>query len=531
MRILLLLGALCVCLQAQPADAEWANAQRLLTEQKWRAAGMALDSWCAQHPQAWEGLRDAAQAWMRLHRFDRGSERLRRALIIKPAEPSLLYDLGVCLQNQARWSEALPVWRELLASSNADPKVGLLAQIPHSLGICALRLDLTSEAIDALARAAEMAPNEQSYRRELAGTLFEADRFEPALREYQTLLQRSPSNPEYLYLAGLAALRSGKDDLAETLLRDARRADSKGAGPSLKLAQLYQRQDKQDLAHSLYLEALERNPQSAEALHGMQRLLQARGDAEQAQEMQQRFAEVKRLEDEGSERIRSLKRRLASNPRDAAALLEQASLHLTEHKYERAMECYALLLSFEPSHEIAVLNMAALLARRGELQAALCELDRILETDGGNPFANLERARLLLPMKDAAGAAAAARAALGRMDRKDLRFLDLLELLGESVFQTRDAGPATAESADIIEAAVASAPPERCARLALRVLQLHSMRKEGAKAIAALETAATCVPTTDPLREQVLQQLVRLHDSLGNAEAAQRWRALLQPGG
>lgn len=525
MRIPVLLCLLCLCLQAQPADAAWANTRRLLAEQKWKEAGMALDAWCVEHPQSWEGLRDAAETWMRLHRFDRGAERLRRAVLLKPAEPGLLFNLGICLQNQARWAEAMPVWRELLAVASSDPKVDLLPQIPHSLGICALRLDLTGEAIDALSRAVDMAPENMAFRREYAGTLFEADRFDGALREYQTLLARHPTNPEFLYLAGLAALRSSKDDLAESLLRDARRADSKGANPSAKLAQLYQRQDKPDLAHSLYLEALERNPQSAEALHGLQRIAQSRGDSEDAREYQRRFEEVKRFEDDGSERLRSIKRRLKVNPRDAEALLEQASLHLVEGKFERAMESYALLLSYEPRHEIAVLNMTALLARRGETFAALCELDRVLEGDANNPFTNLERARLLLGMKKPGDAVIAARSALVRMDRKDTRFIDLVEILGEAVFQAKDPG----DAADIIAAALPAAPADRCARLALRMLQLNSLGGDASKSIDALTATAERVSAADPLRTALLQQLVRLLDARGDTEAAARWRALLEP--
>ncbi len=468
-----------------------------------------------------QGLQSAANAWMRLHRFDRGAERLKRALQLAPGTAGILFDLGICLQNQARWSEALPVWKELIAISGNDPKINLLPQIPHALGIAAERLELQSEALDGLGRAVAMDPANELYRREYAGTLLEADRFAEALSEYQELMRRFPAATEHCYLAGIAALRAGKDDLAEPLLREARRKDTSSASASAKLGQIYQRQGKSTLAHSLYLEALERNPRSAEALHALFRIEQAAGHAEDAANYQKRFEAVKKDEDAGSERMRSLKRRLKASRTDVEALLEQASLHLEERKFDRAMECYAQVLHFAPAHEIAALNMAALLARRGEQFAALCELERILEVQPGHAFAGLERARLMLLKKDWAAGLAATITALPAMPPTDPRALDLVEIMAECAVQLKQPG----EVVGVLRTFFPQVDAPRVPRFALRVLQLLSMQGKAVEAIPLLEEAFGRTPATDPLRKVIAGQLVKLHEGLGDEPSAARWRA------
>jgi tetratricopeptide (TPR) repeat protein len=522
-----LAGLLCcvLCgssLYAQTQDPQFAAAQALLGQQRWKEAAMAFDSWVSTHPDSTAGLQFAANAWMRLHRFDRGAERLQRALQLAPGTPGLLFDLGICLQNQARWSEALPIWKELIAASGADPKINMLAQIPYAMGIAAERLDLQSEALDGLGRAVSMEPANQLYRREYAGTLLEADRFAEALAEYQELLRRFPTATEHSYLAGVAALRAGNDALAESLLRDARRKDTSSAQACAKLAQIYQRQGKSDLAHSLYLEALEKNPRSAEALHALHRIAQAAGDSDSAADYQRRFEEVRKEEDAGSERLRALKRRLKASRTDVDALQEQASLHLSERKFDRAMECYAQILHFKPDNEIAVLNMAALLSQRGEHFAALCELDRILESKPGHAFAGLERTRLLVLRKDWAGGLAASRAALPAMPASDPRALDLVELMAECAHQSKQPGDVVA----VLRNFLPQADAPRVPRFALRAFQFLAMEGKAAEAIPLLEDAFARTADADPLKKTIATQLAKLHESRGDEGSAARWRTL-----
>ena len=105
------------------------------------------------------------------------------------------------------------------------------------------------------------------------------------------------------------------------------------------------------------------------------------------------------------ERGRVFSRTLVSKPNDVDAHLRYALDLLGQGRLDEAQVIFLRLLSFDPLNDVAIIDLASLLARQGDFSGALKELGKILEVDEGHETANLQAARI----KMALGSAAAAR--------------------------------------------------------------------------------------------------------------------------
>ena len=102
------------------------------------------------HPLIWTAV---ASAYRDCGRLPSATAAWRRALALSPAEADALFDLGVAVQAEDRWLNAVVLYRRSIA---VDPG---RAATHGNLGVCLSELNRTAEALSAFRVAAELEPS------------------------------------------------------------------------------------------------------------------------------------------------------------------------------------------------------------------------------------------------------------------------------------------------------------------------------------------------------------------------------------
>lgn len=410
---------------AQPQDIpELRNVVKLFQAGRLKDAGQAAERVIAQYPTRPEPYLWAARAWGQMRRFDKMVQHLTNAHQIAPDNATALLNLATALYNQAKWSEALHYLRKLdallarLGNQGAHTKEQWKA--PWMRGICAVKLDHIPEGIRAYSRALGLC-TEQSARNEvrnrLAGTLLNSGRTAAAVAHFERLVEDVPGNPQHYYHLGVARMKLGDLDGAEEALMEALRRNPKDYLIPLKLGTIHQRRKDLLKAMSFFQMATEANPKAYEPWYSLMQIRSRRNELDEADAAHAKYEELYALSKEAEETSRSFNRAIKNNVNDTDAYFEFAMFLISHGKMQEAEERLLQLLSINPYHDRAIINVAQLLAREQRFQEAVYEFDKVLERDPDHPIANLESARALLQMGQAAPAYARITRAFTRMDR------------------------------------------------------------------------------------------------------------------
>jgi tetratricopeptide (TPR) repeat protein len=286
------------------------------------------------------------------------------------------------------------------------------------------------EAVAVLKRIIDLNPAETSLRLLKIALHIERQEHAAAVADLRTLVETDPANTGYRISLARAYVSWGRPDAAEAVLREAIAAKpdddetklllvdfleklrSLGAAENeltsfihdapdsfalrFGLAGLYNRQDRRTAAMAVLRDIIERDEtgsQSIRARVSLARLSFAEGDRLAAQGL---IAEVLAVEPEnpGALLLRALiafeERRFLDTISDlrtilrgdpgssrAMALLSQAYLRNGEHAL--AIDSLMRLVELDAKNDIVRLQLSQLLARRGDLEAALDLLDESLE--------------------------------------------------------------------------------------------------------------------------------------------------------
>ncbi len=131
-----------------------------------------------------------AMALSRSGEFARAEQACRQVLAVRPAEPTALHLLGVCLLQQGRAVEAELALAACLQAQPEDPAaLGNRGIALHALG----RFD---EALDCYERALAMAPRQPETLHMRGLTLMELKRYDQALVEFDRALEIAPGFAE-----------------------------------------------------------------------------------------------------------------------------------------------------------------------------------------------------------------------------------------------------------------------------------------------------------------------------------------------
>lgn len=120
--------------------------------------------------------------------YQLAAQALERALKLAPEDPDAVATQVQVMEKQGKAEQA----RTLLADQlNRHPQS---AQLQQELGLWLLAHDQDEYALLALARAVELAPQNNDYRLVLAKTLHDLDQVEAAQRQLDEILRREPAN-------------------------------------------------------------------------------------------------------------------------------------------------------------------------------------------------------------------------------------------------------------------------------------------------------------------------------------------------
>jgi tetratricopeptide (TPR) repeat protein len=378
------------------------RARRLAQEGQTGAAVEAYEAWTRSHPDDRAALREASDFGFRNRRWFEAAKWLERLVALDPGNPGGWYDLGALRHNQCRFELAVTAFRQLDALEAFDSALAARAEHRYLHGESSRRLEHFAEAISELSLAAARAPDRMEYRKALAQALLDGGRYEAAAQEFAKVVLADPSH-ENLYGQGLALAESGRVDEAVAALKEARRRKT-DPRTLLKLGLLLTRAKDLPRAEAYLVEARELAPRNADVAFALAQVQRLQGRAEEAEQARAAAGVLKKDADAAIERGRVYARGLASNPGEVEAQLRYGVDLLEQSRVDEAQVVFQRLLSYDPRHPIAILNLASLLARHGDGAGALAELKKILEREDGHELANLQAARIKLGMRDAAGA-------------------------------------------------------------------------------------------------------------------------------
>jgi tetratricopeptide (TPR) repeat protein len=367
------------------------------------AAVEAYEAWVKMHPDDRAALREAATFGFRNRRWFESAQWLERLVAIDPGNPGGWYDLGALRHNQCRFDLAIAAFRQLEALEGENPGLAARAEHRYLHGESSRRLELFADAIAELTLATARAPDRGEYRKALAQALVDGGRFEAAASEFAKVVVTEPS-AENFYGLGVALGESGNTEQAIAALKESRRRKSSDPRTLLKLGNLLMRAKDLPRAEAYLVEARELAPRNTDVAFALAQVLRLQGRVDEAEQTRALADGLKKDSDAAIERGRAFARSLVSRPTDADAHVKRGIDLLELARRDEAQIVFQRLLSFDPNNEIAILNLAALLAQQGEGQAALAELGKILERADGHEVANLQAARVRLSMRDPSGA-------------------------------------------------------------------------------------------------------------------------------
>lgn len=383
---------------------ELAEVNRLAAEGRFKAAAQRAEQLIRQYPARWEPYHAAAQNWGRMRRYRKAQTHLEMARQINPDAAPVLFDLASTLYNQAKWDAALRYFRELEVLAGRNPEAQGRWQVPYFRGACAAKLEFVEEALEAYDRAIHMTTGDRQkdydkeleIRNRMGGTALNSGRTRDALHHFTRLVEMQPTNAEFHYFLGIAHLNLGHLDKAEEALLQARRRKPDDFRIPLRLGKLYRRRNEILKAQSFFQLAADKNPQAYEPWYALRQIFTRTNDLDQADQAHKKYEELYAKSKEIEDKLREYRRRVKINPYDRDAYFEHGMLLIQHGRLPEGQERLQMLLAVDPQHELAIINVAQIIATRGDLQGAIFEMDKILERDPGHPIANLESARSLL---------------------------------------------------------------------------------------------------------------------------------------
>jgi Flp pilus assembly protein TadD len=188
----------------------------LMLQKKEAQAEKVLKDYLAIQPN--DAMAKSRLAKMLLTRgdFSAAENYFREALKIAPENTNMMTSLGMALEGQKRYPEAMALYRDVLKRRADD--------IVASNNLAWL-LTLTNGNIDEALKWAqiskEKSPNDPAVTDTLGWIYMKKNNDTLAISEFNDAINRSPKNPLYLYHLGLAQMHAGNTRQAEESLQKA----------------------------------------------------------------------------------------------------------------------------------------------------------------------------------------------------------------------------------------------------------------------------------------------------------------------
>jgi len=219
------------------------------------------------------------------------------------------FQAGVNLHKAGKLADARAYYRQVLSHQRDHPDA------LHLLGVIALQTGDPQAAIESIARAIVLNPNQAAYHANIALALLKLNRKAEALGAYQRSVGLNPTLPLTHFNMGNALAEARQFDEAIACLRRAVDLAPNLAEPHKNTGDALRAQGNWDDAEAAYRRALALRPDWHEAMTNLGVVCRVKGDVEQA--------------------IRLFDAALARKPDDPAALWNKGLVYLMRGEYEQ----------------------------------------------------------------------------------------------------------------------------------------------------------------------------------------------------
>ncbi|MFL5241019.1 MAG: tetratricopeptide repeat protein [Gemmataceae bacterium] len=249
------------------------------------------------------------------------------------------------------------------------------------------RLQNHTEALASYRRAAELDPDNDETRLQLAGQLAQSNQLEEALKEFERLRQKQGDTPAILQ--GLACCRRAMNQPEEARqLLEAVLADHPQNWRALaERGRLAMQFESAADAEKWFHRAVAAAPHEKDALYSLNLCLESQGKHEEAAQV---LAELKRIESDLA-RMADLSRAIAQSPHDPNLRCEAGRVLLRNGLESEALRWLESALVEDPLHAATHQALADYYIRAGDSERA--EEHRRLAQGGGAPFAGESKKR------------------------------------------------------------------------------------------------------------------------------------------
>jgi len=228
-------------------------------------------------------------------------------------------------------------------------------------------------------------PTNSSYQSlEIAKQHHAAGRLAEAESVYQKILQAEPNQPDALYLLGMIARQSGKNELAVDLIAKSLVVNPDNAEGHNILANILKDLGRSGEAVESYSKALALKPSFAEAHYNLGRALQDSGKLEEATESYRKSLAIKPEFSEAQfnlgialkdlhrldEAAESLQTALINQPEISEAHFSLGGVFLELNRLDDAVVSYHHVLAIEPDNAEAHNNLGVALLGQGKIEEA-----------------------------------------------------------------------------------------------------------------------------------------------------------------
>ena len=253
-----------------------------------------------------------------------------------------------------------------------------------ALSICAfLQVGYWKDSTTLFARALVAAPGNKVAHQNLGTGLLAKGRTDEAMGHFYRVLAMDPENADAHYNIGNAMVQKG--DLQEAAIHfgEAVRLDPNHVDAHCNLANILAMQKRFNEALEHLQIALRLKPGDPLIRKNIETILLQRGSTD----LEQRY-----------------RHRIASNPSDANAHLELANLVAARGDLEEAARHYKEAIRLKPNDPIAELNLGAVLEKQGLLDEAMGHYERALRLKPGYAKAHLNLGNVLVAKGNLKGA-------------------------------------------------------------------------------------------------------------------------------
>ncbi len=298
--------------------------------------------------------------------------------------------------------------QRIIARANAALEAGNNAEAAGLFQALAQRYLLRGDresAYAALGKAADLVPDDPAPLRQLAELREKDGDSRAALAAWKQVVDRSPNDLAALMQAANLAMELGENDAAAIYLRRITELSPDSAQPLLLLAQIYDRKlGMRDEARRAYVTFLVQHPKHPQNVAVRARLVElVREDSKPGEpwpwpvpelpgagtsapaksEALARFRDAFEKQRRGNldEAMALYREAIRLDPQMARAFYNLAICHRQREENPEAIGCYLAAIRIRPAYVDARHNIALLLEKMGDLQGAILQWSKILESD------------------------------------------------------------------------------------------------------------------------------------------------------